>query len=265
MFYHAKNRTIIIENTEMDYVTFGKGDKTLVMIPGLNTRGVKGAAVSLAYMYRIFAEEYQCFVFDRKKQIPDGYTVRDMAADIATAMSMLDIVNADVFGVSQGGMIAQYLAMDFPQLVNKLVLGVTLSKNNDAVQEVVKNWIALSQQVNYKELTKDMVEKMYSAAYIKKYKGMIPLLALLNKPKDPVRFRRMAEACLTCETYDELDKIKCPVFVLGGAQDKVVTGRASEEIAEKLNCDLFMYPDLGHAAYEEANDFNGRILDFLKK
>ena len=56
----------------------------------------------------------------------------------------------------------------------------------------------------------------------------------------------------------------CPVFVLGGAQDKVVTGRASEEIAEKLNCDLFMYPDLGHAAYVEANDFNGRIWDFLK-
>ena len=50
-----------------------------------------------------------------------------MALDIAAAMDTLGIKNADIFGVSQGGMIAQYLAIDRPDLVNKLVLAVTLS------------------------------------------------------------------------------------------------------------------------------------------
>ena len=74
----------------------------------------------------------------------------------------------------------------------------------------------------------------------------------------------MAKACLTCDAYESLEKILCPVFVIGGKQDKVVTGAASEEIAEKLGCEIYMYEKLGHAAYEEASDFNKRVLDFLR-
>lgn len=48
-------------------------------------------------------------------------------------MDALKIANADIFGVSQGGMIAQYLAIDRADLVNKLVLAVTLSKNNKSI------------------------------------------------------------------------------------------------------------------------------------
>ena len=73
----------------------------------------------------------------------------------------------------------------------------------------------------------------------------------------------LAKACLTCNTYEDLDKIKCPVLVLGGRQDKVVTGNASEEIAAKLGCKIHMYDSLGHAAYEEAKDFNRIVYDFL--
>ena len=54
------------------------------------------------------------------------------------------------------------------------------------------------------------------------------------------------------------------MLVLGAGCDKVVTGEASEEIAEKLGCEIYMYDDLGHAAYEEAKDFNVRIIEFLR-
>lgn len=71
--------------------------------------------------------------------------------------------------------------------------------------------------------------------------------------------------CLTCNTYERLTELKCPVLVLGGREDKIVTGEASEEMAEKLGCEIHMYEALGHAAYEEAADFNTRIMEFLKK
>ena len=45
----------------------------------------------------------------------------------------------------------------------------------------------------------------------------------------------------------------------------MLTGEASEEIAKKLNCDIYMYEGLGHAAYEEASDFNQRVFDFMMK
>ena len=265
MIYNAKEHHLKLDNFQMTYITFGRGLKPLIMIQGLSTRSIKGAAVSLAYMYRIFANAYKVYLFDRREDIAEDVTVRDLAADIGAAMDALKITNADVFGVSQGGMIAQYLAIDRPELVNKLVLAVTLSKNNNTAKVVVNRWIELTERGDVKALVMDMAEKMYSDAYIKWYRPLMPLLTILQKPKDAGRFIALAKACLTCSAYEELDKIRCPIFVIGGKQDKVVTGEASEEIAKRTDCEIYMYQDLGHAAYEEAKDFNSRVYQFLQK
>ena len=265
MLYHAKEQKVKIQNTEIDCITFGSGPKPLIMIQGLNTRGIRGASMSLAWMYRIFAKDYTVYLFDRRPEVHEGITVRELAGDVAAAMEALGIKKADVFGVSQGGMIGQYLAIDRPDLVQKLVLAVTLCRNNDTVTQVINRWIALTEQGAIKELVQDMAEKMYSEAYVRRYKPFMPLLTLLQKPKDAQRFITLAKSCLTCSAWDELDKIQCPVFVIGGRKDKVVGPYASVEIAEKLGCEMYLYEDLGHAAYEEAKDFNQRVCDFLKE
>ena len=48
------------------------------------------------------------------------------------------------------------------------------------------------------------------------------------------RFAILAKSCLTCQAYDELDKISCPVYIIGGSRDKVVGENASREITDKL-------------------------------
>lgn len=264
MLYHAKERCLRVGDVEMDCIAFGSGKKPLIMIQGLNTRGIKGASLSLACMYRIFAKDYRVYLFDRRKNIAGEITVRELAADVAMAMDALHLTKADVFGVSQGGMIAQYLAIDRPDLVNRLVLAVTLSRNNDTVTEVVQRWIDMTERGAMRQLVVDMAVKMYSTGYVKRYRPFLPLLTVLQKPKDVPRFVALARACLTCNAYEELEKIQCPVFVIGGRQDLVVGGWASKEIAEKLNCPIYLYDDLGHAAYEEAKDFNQRVYDFLQ-
>ena len=263
MFYNVKEQTLPLPSGNTPCISFGTGNQSLIMIQGLNTRGIRGAGLSLAYMYRLFAKDYTVYLFDRRPEVRDGITVREMARDVAEAMDYLRIRKADILGVSQGGMIAQYLAIDRPDLVNKLVLAVTASRNNATVEAVLQNWITLTEQGAMKELVADMAEKMYSPAYMTRYKPLLPLLALLQKPKDVPRFVALAKACLTCSAYEELDKIACPVFVIGGSLDQVVGSQASAEIAEKLNCKLHLYPQLGHAAYEEAPDFNKRIYAFL--
>jgi len=47
MIYNAKNETVQIDNTEMDYITFGYGKKNVILIPGLGDglRTVKGTAL----------------------------------------------------------------------------------------------------------------------------------------------------------------------------------------------------------------------------
>ncbi|MBQ8569252.1 MAG: alpha/beta hydrolase [Oscillospiraceae bacterium] len=263
MIYNAKEDKIKTDEAEMTYITFGSGKKPLVIIQGFNTNGIKGTAVFLAYAYRIFAKDYKVYMFDRRENVYEGITVRDIAADIAAAMDKLEIGKADIFAVSQGGMIAQYLAVDRPDLVRKMVLAVTLSRNNDTLKKAVNNWIAMCEQGDIKALVRDMGEKLYSEQYLKRYKLFMPLLTIMQKPKDMRRFIILAKANLTCSVYDELDRIKCPVLVLGAGKDKIVTGNASEEIAERLGCDIYMYEELGHSAYEEAGDFNKRVYDFL--
>ncbi|MDI9518319.1 MAG: alpha/beta hydrolase [Bacillota bacterium] len=263
MLFNIKTSKLNINNIEMDYITFGKGDKPLIMIQGLNTNGIKGAGFLLAYMYRIFIKDYKIYIFDRRKKIYEDITVEDFAYDISLAMDKLNIKNAYILGVSQGGMIAQYIAINRPDLVNKLVLALTLSRNNKTVESVINNWIKLTKENDMKNLIIDMFYKIYSQSYIKKYKLFIPLLTIIQKPKDKKRFIILVKSCLTCDTYDDLNKIKCPVFVIGAKNDEVVGSEASIEIAKKLNCKLYMYDDLGHGAYGEAKDFNEKVYSFL--
>ncbi len=265
MFYNIQKGSIKQDESETGYISFGKGKKILVIIPGVSLRNATDSAMALAYMYRLFSKDYKVYVFDRKKVLKNGYTIEEMAADITYAMKELKIKNADIFGVSQGGIIAQYLAINNPEMVHKLVLGVTASKTNKVIKEVIGSWLKMALDNNYGLLAEDMMLKMYSASYVKRYKWLFPLLKKIAKPKDTRRFTIILKACLSFNTYDRLDKIKCPVLVLGGSKDKVVTGEASIETAEKLNCHIYMYKDLGHAAYEEAKDFNSRIYKFLNK
>lgn len=264
MMYNAKELKLTVKGMTFDYIRFGKGEQPLIMIQGLNTRGIKGSALPLAYMYRIFAKEYTVYMFDRRPDVKEGITVRDMADDIAAAMDVLGLKNADVFGCSQGGMIAQYLAIYRPDLVRKAVLAVTLARSNETVKSTIQGWIEMTEKGDMKALVADMAEKMYSDAYLKKYRPLLPLLTFLQKPKDTQRFITLAQSCLTCDTYPELDKMQCPVLVLGGSEDKIVTAESSREIAEKLGCEIYLYEGLGHAVYEEAKDFNRRVYDFLR-
>ena len=117
MFWNAQNGSVSIGDTDMDYVSFGKGRDALIMLPGLGDglTTVKGMAIPMAITYRMFACNYKVYIFSRKNYLPEGYSTRDMARDQAEAMKKLGISKAKVVGISQGGMIAQYLAIDFPE------------------------------------------------------------------------------------------------------------------------------------------------------
>ncbi len=99
---------------------------------------------------------------------------------------------------------------------------------------------------------------------MKKYRRLYPILSKIGKPKDFRRFLTQADACASHNAYALLDRILCPTLVIGGSCDKIVSAAASVELAEQIrNCELYLYEGLGHAAYEEAPDFNSRVIQFL--
>lgn len=262
----ATNGTLSLENTAMEFIRFGHGKRQLIMLQGLGDglKTVKGMALPMGFAYREYAKHFTVHVFSRKNHMEAGYTTRDMAQDIKLGMEQLEIPSADVLGVSQGGMIAQYLAIDYPKAVNRLALAVTLSKPNKTVRETVSGWISLAKDRRYKELLIDTAEKSYTEQYLKRYRAMYPLMGLLPKPKDFSRFLVLAQACLGHNAYGELGRIKCPALVIGGEDDRVVGATASREMADQISGSrLVMHPDLGHGLYTQAKDFNSSVRAFL--
>ena len=64
--------TVRTDGFEMDYFRFGRGDRKLVVLPGLSVESVMIYAPSAAQAYRPLAEDFTVWVFDRRKTLPES-------------------------------------------------------------------------------------------------------------------------------------------------------------------------------------------------
>ena len=262
---HLSPEDFEADGFEMDYIRFGRGKNTLVMIPGVGDglKTVKGMALPFALLYRSLCADFTVYVFSRRGALAPGTGTRDMANDLDRAMDALGLSGVSVVGVSQGGMIAQWLAVDHPDKAARLVLTVTLSRPNPTVRDAVGRWIGMAEKGDYRGIMLDTAERSYSEKRVRKARLMYRLLGNAGRPASFDRFLVQAESCLRHDAYRELPRIACPTLVIGGGQDRIVTGEASAEIASKIPGSLLkMYEDLGHGLYEEAPDFLEQVRTF---
>ena len=265
---NIKNGLVTIGDTEMYYASFGTGKKNLVVLPGLSDglATVKGKAWLLAGPYKKYLKDHTIYMFSRKNRMPEGYSIKDMADDQVAVMKKLGIDRADVCGVSQGGMIAQCIAIRHPELVDRLVLAVTTPRANETARSVVSAWIDMAKRGDHTTLMVDTAEKTYSERYLKKNRKLFPLLARFTKPSDYGRFLRNAEAILRFDVHEELGKISAPTLIIAGSDDKTVGNDAAAELKAGIRgSELFVYEGLGHGVFDEAKDFYERILAFCER
>ena len=231
----------------------------------MNIEQVKGKALQFAFYYRNFLRDYKVFIFDHKEHLNENYEISDMVEEIAYCIKKLNLDKVDVVGVSQGGMIAQLLAINYPDIVRKLVLVATTSRNNPTTNKVVDRWIVLAENGELQELQKNMLETVYSKRYIEKNKWLSILVQFLFKPRlDQLnRFIILARSCLKFNVFDKLDKIQSKTLVIGAALDQVIPVEFSNELAEKMNCQKIIYENSGHAVHQEVSNFNRTVLNFL--
>lgn len=263
-----KNGCVSVGDTDMYYVAFGNGPRKLVVLPGLSDglATVKGKAFILASSYKRFFSDYTIYMFSRKNSMPQGYSIRDMAEDQVMALKSLGIDRFYLLGVSQGGMIAQYIAIDHPEMVDKLVLAVTAPYANSVASESVSSWIAMVNRGDHTSLMVDTAERMYSEKYLQKNRRYFPLLASFTKPHSYERFMRNTEAILGFDCRNELPKINCQTLIIAGEDDHTVGNEAASELNSGIaGSELYVYEGLGHGAFEEAKDFYDRVLEFCNR
>ena len=265
--YSAKNATLSINGKTVDYVTFGKGIQPLVIIPGLGDglQTVKGMAMPFSITYRILAERYKIYVFSRINELRQGYTTRDMAADVAEVMEALNLDTAYVMGISQGGMIAQWLAVDFPERVQRLILTVTTAKPSQLARERIEYWQKLSQSGNFKHLMLDIAKHSYTQKSYQKWRLLYNVMGIFGHIKDKQRIDIQSVSCLKHDSLDFLEKINCPTLIIGAEKDDVLGVDGSLRLHQYIkDSQLTILPECGHALYEQNKDFQKRVLVFLE-
>ena len=251
----------------VDYVTFGRGDKVLVIITGLSLQGLSDMSDLAIYsLFYRFAKDYKVYIFDRRDPIEEGISIEDMADDLYRSLEKLHIVNASIIGISQGGMIAQIFAIKYPQKVNSLVLALTLSRNNAISRETIEGWIEMAEMGDMAKLNKDSMCKTFSSPILKKT-YLINRLFLRSVSKEKrERFVRLAKSILEFDCQKSLDKISCPTLVLGAKKDLVLGVDGARELADSIpNASYCEFSKLGHAAFIESRQFNKIILEFLRE
>ena len=264
--YSAKNATLSMNGKTMDYVTFGKGKQPLVIIPGLGDglQTVKGKAHLFSLSYRLLANRYRIYVFSRINELRQGYTTRDMAADVAEAMETLNLDTAYVMGISQGGMIAQWLAADFPERVQRLILAVTTARTSQLARERIEHWQKLSQSGNFRNLMLDIAYHSYTQKSYRRWRFLSDIMGRLGRIKDEKRIAIQSQSCLEHDSLEVLKEIQCPTLVLGSLEDDVIGVKGSKELAKGISgCQLLILKHSGHALYEENKLFQEIVCGFL--
>lgn len=262
-----KIETVPVGRGSLHFFRFGRGEKTLVILPGLSVQSVMGAAEAIAAAYRSLADSFTIIVFDRRSDLPPVYSVRDMARDTAAAFCALGLKNVCLFGASQGGMIALVLALEYPELVGKMALGSSSARVRPEQFRQLEHWIDLAKAGARRELYLAFGQAIYPPAVFEQCRGHLLAAADTATEEDLARFVILAEGTRGFDVSDQLSRIQCPVLALGVYEDGVLDSDATMEIAEKLDhradFRLYLYVGYGHAAFDTAPDYRERLLRFF--
>jgi pimeloyl-ACP methyl ester carboxylesterase len=243
-----------VKEININYKVQGKGEP-LVMI-----MGICGGGYAWIFQTRALKKHYKVITFDNrgvgKTDKPDEpYTAKMMADDTIGLMDYLGIARAHILGMSMGGTIAQELAINYPDRVNKLVLACTLANNEigkDASTDIRK------------ELSRIAVNAFNRNRWL--WRVILPLLMRIHFLLVGTRgFKGQYEAMHTHDTLDRLHSIKAPTLVITGTADRVIPPSCSEAIVSQIpDARLVKVENGSHAFFfEMRGKFNQEVLSFL--
>ncbi len=198
-------------------------------------------------------------------------TVGQMADDLAQILSAHSAVPAWLVGFSMGGVIAQRFALDFPEMVQGLILIASSCTVGRPGVAFFNNRIEQATQGGLEAITL-ITEDDASGCFSMDDEQLIEEYRQLRTAavKDVNGYLNACQAMLRLADepmMSELGTIDCSTMVLAGELDPYCPPRASEMITEAIaGAELTVIPGAGHCMHWEAcNITNDLILEFIKR
>jgi len=217
------------------------------------------------------AQRFRLLLFDNRgigeSEIPPGpYTARAMAEDAVSVLDEAGVESAHVVGTSLGGMVAQELALGWPDRVERLVLACTTPGGADAypLPERTLALIAEAPTLPQDVALRRFVENALAPGAPQELIDRIAVHRLASPP-DPAGWAAQAAAGASFDAFGRLGEIVAPTLVLHGTADGVVDPRNAELLAGRIpQARVELFPDTGHLFFWEQPERFVRIVgEFL--
>jgi pimeloyl-ACP methyl ester carboxylesterase len=199
-------------------------------------------------------------------------TIDEMARDAVTFIRALGFDQVDLFGFSMGGMIAQVIAQEEPQLVRKMILAGTGPAGGEGIDKVTR--------ITYLDAARGLLTRQDPKQFLfftrtpngrRAGKEFLARLEERTNDRDTAisvsSFRAQLKAIHRWgqQKPADLSGIHHPVLVINGESDRMVPSKNTVDLDRRLpNSQLVLYPDAGHGGvFQFHDDFVKRALEFL--
>jgi 3-oxoadipate enol-lactonase len=262
-----------VNGININYIVQGQGEP-LVLISGYGSD-----QTGWMFQTRAFKRYCRVVTFDNrgigKTDKPGGpYSIEMMADDTVGLMDYLGIEKAHILGTSMGAMIAQVIAINYPERINKLILSSTFASRDEfsGFSGEFYKLLGLGKGYTDDEIRKIPVRRiadiLFSLAFNKAlYRTiLLPLMKVQVRLTSATGLIGQWEAVLGHNAAEVLPKINAPTLIIVGAKDREHKTTSSEVIASLiLNSKLVKIEGGSHALFfEMSGRFNREVLNFLK-
>lgn len=238
---------------------------------------IRGLGSNLDHWYPqmpALKQRFRVLTFDnpgiaRTKDVITPYSIQKMAKNIVGLMDAAGVEKANLFGLSMGGMIAQELALNFPERIQRLILCVTHCGKSHSIPP--------SDKVN--QLFAAMIKEGTNEAKAAAASVMFAPETLKNQPETAAEYAKVSmkhpastnilikqsQAIQEFDTWERLSEIKAPTLILGADKDVLIPMGNLNIIADRIpNTKLLFIKGGGHQVLvEQADACNAAIIDFL--
>lgn len=196
---------------------------------------------------------------------PEGpYSLADMGGDVLALLDRLGIERAHYVGLSIGGMIGQWLAINAPERIDRLVLLATSPYMGPA-----RNWrdrAALAREKGTVALADAVVERWFTPAFAEEHPDEVAVLRGQIVATPDEGYAGCCGAIEHHDTREELHRIVAPTLVVSGADDPSTPPEGNGSIlAERISDARYVVLDeAAHLlSWQRADRVNTLITEHL--
>jgi 3-oxoadipate enol-lactonase len=218
-----------------------------------------------------FAPRYRMIAADTRghggTDKPSGpYDMAMFARDYAALVQALGLERLCVVGLSQGGMVAQKLALLKPDLVSALVLVSTSCKSAPSLRENMEARIQAMDKIGAEAAAKIAAESIFSPGWRAANPGELLRFYAWRSAMPVVPLNAATRALYDFDLSKDLPRISVPTLVVAGSEDVLTRPAGMEEIVSLIpGAKYTLVPGAGHMIPVEQPDVIAALLsDFLQ-